>query len=189
MGWNQVRWTEAQQVAALMGVEDDALPEAGVTPADHYQALRETGDSSGAVAFLGHALPRLEALAWAARVLEEAAAGRELKRADRQALDHSLRWLGDPSEGARRAASDAAELAGERSPERMLALGVFFSGGSISDPDLPPIQPAPELAGRFAAAAIVIAAARVEDRDAFFDHALLLGEKVAADGTRALEVA
>lgn len=189
MGWNQVRWTEAQQVAALMGVDEDDLPAPGVTPVDHYKVLRATGDPGDAITFLGHALPRLEALAWSARILEEAAAGRELRRADRQALDHSLRWLGDPSEAARRAASDAAALAGERSAERMLALGVFYSGGSISDPDLPPIQPPPELAGRLAAAAILIAAARVEDRNAFFSHALEVGEKVATDGTRALEAA
>lgn len=186
MGWNQVRWTEAQQVAALMGVERDALPEAGVAPAEHFAALRGRDDRAGAVAFLGHALPRLEAIAWAARLLEEEASAHELHRADRQALDHALRWLGDPSDANRRAAMPAAEAAGERSPERVLAMAVFFSGGSISQPELPPIPPAPEIAGRCAAGAITMAAYRAPDHAALFDRALDLGEKVAADGIKAL---
>ncbi|WP_299647174.1 hypothetical protein [Sphingomonas bacterium] len=186
MGWNQVRWTEAHQIASLMGTPADALPEAGVTPDQHYAALREAGDRPGAVNFLGHALQRLEALAWAARVLEMEGATRELRRPDRQALDHALRWLGDPNDVTRRAAMDAAEAAGEASPERMLGTGVFFSGGSISDPDLPAVLPAPELAGRFAAIAVTLAAARAEDRDAVLDRAMALGERVASEGTGAL---
>jgi hypothetical protein len=189
MGWNQVRWTEAQQIASLMGIDDDALPEAGIAPEQHYAQTRAAGDRPTAVSFLGHALPRFEALAWAARIVEQEAERATLKRADRQALDHALRWLGEPNDGARHAAKDAADAAGERSPERMLAMAVYFSGGTISQPDLPPVLPPPELAGRFAAMAVTLAAARAEDRNAVFDRALDLGERVAADGARALEAA
>lgn len=189
MGWNQVRWAEAQQVAALMGVDDVAMPAPGVTPETHYATLRAGEEPHVAVSFLGHALPRMEAIAWAGRIVEEAARARQLNAADRQALDHALRWLGEPGDATRRAAMDAAMLAGERSPERMLATSVFFSGGSISEPDLPPIQPAPELAGRLAAMAIVMAAAGAASRDEFLTRALDLGEKVASDGARALEAA
>ncbi|WP_425229583.1 DUF6931 family protein [Sphingomonas sp.] len=189
MEWNQVRWTEAHQIASAMGADDDALPADGVTPEQHFRAMREQLDRGGAVRFLGHALPRLEALAWAARVLESEAHGRELKRADRQALDFSLRWLGDPSDQCRRAAKDAADAAGDKSPERLLAYGVFFSGGSIAPPDLAPIPPQPQLAGQFAASAIEVAAYRAADASAAFDRALDLGERVAADGLPALETA
>jgi hypothetical protein len=190
MGWNQVRWTEAHQIASLIGVDADDAPAEGVSPEEHYRALREAGDFGGAVTFLGVALPRLEALAWAGRVLEDDAAGRELKHADRQALDHALRWLGDPSEHARRASRDAAEAADERSPERLLALGVFFSGGTIADPEFQPVPPAPEVAGKLAAAAIVVAATRdPKTAQASLERALALGERVAADGIGALEAA
>lgn len=186
MQWNQVRWTQAHQIASLMDVDEAELPEEGVAPVAHYQALRAGGDRLTAVSFLGHALPRFEALAWAARVLDEQAAALTLARADRQALEHALRWLGEPNDWTRRAAMDAADAAGERSPERMLATGVFFSGGSISQPDLPPVMPPPELAGRFAAIAVTLAAARVEDGTAVLDRALDLGERVAADGMQVL---
>lgn len=169
-----------------MDVDAAALPAPGVTPDAHYRALRGGGDRLTAISFLGHALPRFEALAWAARILDGEAAGRELSRADRQALEHSLRWLGEPHDGTRRAAMDAADAAGERAPERMLATGVFFSGGSISQPDLPPVMPQPELAGRFASIAITLAAARADDGNALLDRALDLGERVATDGMGAL---
>ena len=169
-----------------MGVEDEALPESGIAPHVHFAGLRSAGDRRTAVTFLGHALPRLEALAWAGRVLETEAATRELRRPDQQALEHALRWLGDPGDATRRTAMEAAESAGERSPERMLATGVFFSGGSISESDLPVILPAPELAGRFAAVAVILAAARVQDGNALLDRALDLGERIAAEGTTAL---
>ena len=189
MGWNQVRWTEAHQIASLMGLDEDALPAPGVTPEQHYATLREVGEPWVAIDFLGHALPRLEALSWSAKVLEQEAEAQQLKRADRQALDHALRWLGDPSDQNRRASFDAANAAGERSPERMLALGVFFSGGSISEPDLPPVLPKEGIAGRLAAGAITAAAFRNTDHLALFDRALALGEKVAADGLKALHPA
>lgn len=189
MAWHQVRWTEAQQIAALIGADDDPAPEPGVAPDQHHRGLRDRGDRLGAVAFIGHALPRFEALAWATHVLEREAAAHALSRADRQALDHALRWLGEPNDLTRRAALEAAEAAGERAPERMLATGVFFSGGSISDPDLPPVAPAPELAGRFAAIAVTLAAARSRDGHAVLDRALDLAERVASDGLRALEAA
>lgn len=187
MAWNQVRWTQAHQIASLMDVEETRLPAEGVAPHAHYQELRAGGDRLTAVSFLGHALPRFEALAWAARVLDEQAAALPLTRADRQALEHSLRWLGEPDDDNRRAAMEAAEAAGENAPERMLATGVFFSGGSISEPDLPPVMPPPELAGRFAAIAVAMAAARSEERDAVLDKALDLGERVAIDGAEALK--
>ena len=84
---------------------------------------------------------------------------------------------------------DAAEEADEASPERMLATAVFFSGGSISLPDLAPIPPAPELAGKLAAVAITMAATRAKTCDEVLDRALDLGERVAAKGARALEAA
>lgn len=189
MGWNQVRWTEAHQIASLMGVDRQALPDPGVTPEDHYAQLRAADDRSAAAEFLGHALPRLEALAWSARVLEAEAGAIGIDRQDRQALDTSLRWLGDPSDANRRAARVAADAAGERSPERILAMGVFFSGGSISEPDLPPVPAAPELAGRLAASAIVLAAARSPSRGDVLDRALALGERIASEGLQALDPA
>lgn len=184
--WAQVRWTEARQLVALQGAEPAALPDEGVTPHAHYTMLREAGRRDEAVAFLAIALPRFEAIGWAARIVEEEANARRLSGPDRQALDYALRWLGEPNDDRRRAAMDAAGIAGERAPERLLALAVFFSGGSVSTPDLPAILPPPEAAAKCAGGAVAIAAHLTQDAPAVLDRALDLGEMVADQGMQAL---
>ena len=184
--WAQVRWTEARQLAAYQGVQPGEEPAEGVTPAEHWAALRAAGDRKGAVMFLALALPRFEAIAWAAHVVEAIANERRLAGPDRQALDYALRWLGEPNDERRRAAFAVAEAAGERAPERFLGFAVFFSGGSISGVDLPPVLPAPEVAGKMAGGALTFAANRAADPAGTLDRALDLGEKVAELGMQAL---
>lgn len=185
--WTTIKLTQARQVAELMGTDEDALPEPELPVRQHYEQLRRiTGGGREAVSFIGHALPRMEGIAWAARLLDEESRRVDLPRRDRQALDHVLRWLGEPDDTRRRAARDAADTAGDRSPERMLALAVFFSGGSMSQPDLPPVLPPPEASGRMAAGAVTLAGYRSGDAEAFFDRALELAEAIAEQGMRAI---
>ena len=184
--WAQVRWTEARQLLALQGVADGEMPTEGLTPQAYFAALRNEQRRDEAVAFLGAALPRVEAIAWAGRVLDDEANAARIGGADRQALDHALRWLGDPSDDRRRGAMDASEQAGESAPERLLALAVFMSGGSLSGPDLAPVQPPADAAGRLAAGAVAGAAYRTSAPTAVLDRALDLGEKVAEQGLSAL---
>lgn len=188
--WTTIKLTQARQVAELMGVDEDALPGAELPVRQHYDQLRGVaGGGREAVSFIGHALPRMEGIAWAARLLDDESRRVDLPRRDRQALDHVLRWLGDPDDSRRRAAREAADTAGDRSPERMLALAVFFSGGSMSQPDLPPVLPPPEASGRMAAGAVTLAAYRSGDAEGFFDHALELAEAIAEQGMRAIQPA
>ena len=112
--WTTIRMTQARQVAELMGTDEDALPPPEQAVRAHYDALRADGGSGRhAIAFIGHALPRMEAIAWAARLLDEESRRIDLARRDRQALDHVLRWLGDPDDGRRRSARESADAAGE----------------------------------------------------------------------------
>ncbi len=185
--WQTVRWAEAAQVTAYMDLEPaDRPPADGMSPAAFFTELRARGRGADALEFLGLSLPRLEAVQWAAAVLADEARDRHLPPADRQALDHSLRWLVEPGDAHRRAAYRAGQAAGPRTPERALTLAIFFSGGSISEPGLPAVLPAPELAGRYAAGAVRLAALRAE-RAAEVEHrALDLGARVAAEGASAL---
>lgn len=185
--WNAVKIAEARQVADLMGAED--LPEAGHAAADHYASLRTQGRHEEALLFIGHALPRLEVVTWAARLLEAESHLRPVGMADRQALDRALRWLGDSDDAARRAAYEAALEADERAPERLLGFAVFFSGGSVSLIDLPPVLPPPEACARCATGAVLLAAQRCDDPTAFVAAALTLAETIAVDGLEALQPA
>lgn len=187
--WTAVKLTGARQVGELMGMEAAALPDGELAAPDHYAALRAADSNDEALGFIGHALPRLEVVSWAARILDEESRGRTLDSADKQALDRSLRWLDDPSDGARRDAYDAALDAGERAPERLLGFAVFFSGGSMSLVDLPPVLPPPEACARCATGAVMLAAHRSGDPKGLVARALKLAESVAERGTRALHPA
>lgn len=182
MLWTQVKWSEARQVARAMGLDEKLCPEEGVPPQAWYESALAEGALERAVSLLGHALPRYEAVAWVARLLEADSHRCKLLPRDQQALDRALRWLGDPSDDFRREAFEAAELASEDAPERMLGAAVFLSGGSMAPPDLPPVQPAPELCGRFAAAAVVLAAHRSGEAEIALREALAAGEAIAAYG-------
>ena len=187
--WNAIRWTDARQVAELAGYDEEALPSSDIGVHQHYTHVREGGSPSEALDFIGHALSRLEAVSWAAKIIDEESRTRTLAVRDRLALDTVLRWLGDPDDANRRAAYDAAMKAREQAPERTLGMAVFFSGGSISTPDLQPVLPPPESASRCAVTAIKQAAYRNEAPDAVFDRALVLAEAIAEQGIKALAAA
>jgi hypothetical protein len=185
--WKRIKLTEARQVSELLGHDPDDWPDASALVRDHYLQLRASHRTTQALDYLGHALPRLEALAWAGRVLDDESRRIDLPRASQLALDTALRWIGEPSELHRRAAHAAAQ--GVRKPvaERFLAMAVFYSGGSIADPGFPQLMPPASACARFAVSAIEQAAYRSKDPAAFLEHALDLGERVAEQGVEALK--
>lgn len=184
--WSKVKWTEARQIAEAMDTDLAELPEEGIDPQSHYAALKDGGDLDGALSYLGHALPRYEAVAWAAHMIRSLPCPAQMPPLNRQALDRTLQWVEEPTEEYRRAAHQAAEAAGRDSPERMLAMAAFLSGGSIAPPDLPPVNPPQGVCGRVAAAAVLVAAHRSGDAKGALTTALAVGEKVAARGIEAL---
>jgi len=66
------------------------------------------------------------------------------------------------------------------SPQRLCALAVFFSGGSLAPEALEPVLAPKETAGKFAAGAVLSAAARSPDRTQALDVAFKLGEAFAS---------
>jgi hypothetical protein len=184
--WNTVRWTEARQIAEAMDSDPATLPEEGVDPRSYYLGLKSGGQLDRALAYLGHALPRYEAVAWAAHAIRTMPSKEEPLPLDRQALDRTMQWIEDPGDDYRRAAYQAAESAGRESPERLVAIAAYMSGGSIAPPDLPPVNPPQEVCGRIAAAAVLVAAHRSGDAASALAAALEAGEKIAARGVEAL---
>lgn len=184
-GWSQVKWTQAGQIADMIGAPGEvgdleASPEAG------YRALRTRSDLNLAVRYLAQALPRFETAAWATNLLDKRSRSIGLGPCERQALDHAMRWVEEPTDDYRRATFEAGGRAPANSPERILASAVFMSGGSISEAELPAVQPAQQVCGQLAAAAVIVAAYRSDDPTAALTAACDLGEKVAEVGARAL---
>lgn len=184
--WLAVKLTEARQVEALIGSDPDRWPGADVPLRDRYELLRRTGRASAAVEYLGHALPRLEAVSWAARLVSDAATRREPMPRARRALDTALRWLDDPTDAHRRAARVAADAVGKPVPEQFLGYAVFYSGGSVASPDMAPMAPPAHSCARFAVSAVQQLAYASPDSGAAFEAALDLGEAIARHGLEAL---
>lgn len=182
MRWRQVKWTEAVQVTALLDWPEPEPDEGRQPPEAFFDGLREAGRLHEAAMFLGVALPRFDAVAWAARTVRDARQSAPQKPAEQGALRAALLWLQDSSDGRRRAAYAAAEEAGRQSPERFVALAVFLSGGSIAPEDVQPIPAPRDAAGRMAAGAVIAAVGRDRERLA---QALAAGDAIAGEGARA----
>lgn len=185
--WARVKWSEARQVLNILGKIDPA-DEAAASgpPSAYFDYLRKNGRLFDAAKFLGQALPRLEAVAWAARSVRDLTpADADRDRPEARALRAALLWVGDPTESRRRAAYEAAEACESGDPEALAALAAFFSGGSIAPPDLQ-VLPAPrDAAGRFAAGAVMTIAVRQKDIDKTLSDLLDAGALIAAKGVDA----
>lgn len=185
--WSIVLWSDAAQLAAEAGLPPDQRPAAGVAPAAWVAQLKQAGNLQLAVKIIGLALPRMEAIAWAAAVVGDGVDQHSLPVARRLLLDATLRWLDDPSDEHRWSLYHSAEKGEDDWPEKLLGLAAFFSGGSIGPEEIEPILPAPFLTGELASGAVLLAAASASNPAAGLAMALALGEQVAVSGRAALK--
>ncbi|USI74916.1 DUF6931 family protein [Sphingomonas morindae] len=172
--WPATIWTEAGQITALLGWPPQ--PDERAPPPRFFEALRAAGRDRDAIRFLAQALPRFEAVAWAARMV--ASQGRA---PDPALLAAVTAWLRDPSEAHRRAAGAVAAARPAASPARLCAFAAFTAGGSLAPDGAPPFAAPRATAGRFVAGAVLAAAAEQADppaaRAAALDAGLLLARQ------------
>jgi hypothetical protein len=187
--WHAIKLTQARQVAALRGFEDAALPSAADDLHATYLDIRKSGDVEEALAYIGHALPKLEAVAWAAHLIDAQSRKQEVPARERLALDTAMRWLQDPTDQHRRAAYAAAEAAPMSSPEAMLATAIFYAGGSIAPVGMSPVLAPPEACLGYAVGAVRALAYRSGAREAVMEQALQLAEEVAERGLQVFAAA
>lgn len=183
--WTRVKWSEAGQIAELLGWDEDLGQDARAAPSSFFDGLRQAGRLADAAFFLGQALPRYETVAWGARAVRDLRGDGLGRGPEADALKAALLWVQDPSESRRRVAFEAAQKARDDSPERLAALAAFFSGGSMAPNDCPPVPAPKEAAGRFAAGAVVLAATRTGDQAQALARALDVGAAIAALGLEA----
>lgn len=187
--WPAIKLTQARQVAALRGMEEPALPPAADDLHATYRHIRSTGNLDEALAYIGHALPKLEAVAWAAHVIDAQSRQQEPPARERLALDTAMRWLQDPTDGHRRAAYAAAEAAPMSSPEAMLATAIFYAGGSIAPDGMSAVLAPPQACLGYAVGAVRALAYRSREREAVMERALQLAEQVAERGLQVFAIA
>ncbi|MCY2986620.1 MAG: hypothetical protein NTY19_01945 [Planctomycetota bacterium] len=140
-----------------------ALLDEAVLPAPYLERLSEHGLFPDAVRFLAFWLPKPQAVAWGCACVREAWS-QALPAPDKNLLELAERWSQEPTEEHRRAAGTAAEATKLDGAAAWVAMGAFWSGGSLAAPELPPVPPGPSLTARAITGALMMAAAHGDPR-------------------------
>ncbi len=121
------------------------------------RALLDAEQQPAAVRYMSFALPTREAIWWAwscaRRTLAPDAPAPVI-----DALAATERWIAQPSEDNRRPLLALADAAGAGTPAGAAALAVFFSGGSITPPNVQPVPPPVGAAAQAIAGSVTLAA-------------------------------
>ncbi|WP_197231487.1 FHA domain-containing protein [Novipirellula artificiosorum] len=135
------------------------------SPKQYLEVLEQNEQFTDAIRFLANALPRRDAVAWAADCIVKANQGK-LADADARAMEVIQAWVADPSEANRRAAQSAAEAAELKTPTSWAAMGAFWSEGSMGPPEVPAIPPASHLTAHAVSSSAILAAVEKEPEKA-----------------------
>ena len=173
--WSRTVWSDAGQIARQINPESPPHESDRLPPHQRFAELTGQGRRNDAVMFLAHALPRYECVVWAAQVLLEAGI------ADRHdpLMVAVLRWIDQPGDALRRTAGDLAKGARRNTPACKLAFAVMMSGGSVAPPELPAVQPPPDVCAAMVAGAVLGGIYDLRDPAPALDLALRLGEAIA----------
>ncbi len=179
---------KAMQICERFSVSDVgvALLTPELAPLPFLDALVEAKAFVDAVNFLAFGLPKREAVWWASVALRAGGAA-EVGPA-RDAVSAAEEWVRRPSEENRIAAGARAEQLTKDQPAGWAAWGAFWSGGSLTPPDLPPVPPGATLTAKAVAGAVTLCAAvdpkRAPERFAAF---ITLGKDIALGGNGRLK--
>lgn len=146
------------QIAKLAGVSGEAMPliRDDLQPPQCVEALTKAGLYVDAIRFAAFTKDGPGAVTWGCAVLRALAPpGQDMNKDT--SLTTSEAWLKAPEDANRRAAKQAADDAGLSRPSDLIALGVFFSGGSITDADAPPTEAPPNIYNKLIAEAVQLA--------------------------------
>ncbi len=130
-------------------------------PGDFLRILLSENRLTDAVKFLARALPKREATWWACLAARSALADITRKE-EIAALESAETWVYRPSEDNRRLAYARAQSAGFDNPSSWAAMAAFWSGGSMTPPDVPVVPPADHLTAKAVAGAVMLAAVQTD---------------------------
>lgn len=180
-GFANVPTALAAKVCELFELDDEAKPllEPQHTVREFYTLLGKNQLFADAERLLAHALPKREAVWWAAQCVRSAF-GQDLSASDKAALAVAEEWAAEPTEANRRRAEAAAEQSKHETAAGWSAAAAFFSGGSIGPPDLPEVPPKETLSAQAVMVAITMSTT-LDPKQTPARHAefLSLGARVA----------
>jgi len=146
------------EIAAIAQLSEQAKPllaeEMG--PSRFVRLLESKHFYRDAIHFLAHGLPIDMAIRWGAACSRELLAPEQLEL-DRECLAAIDSWLTSRDDPSRWRARDVAERSGLRSAPDLIAMAVFFSGGSLTPAGAPAADPPPYVANKMVGSAIQLA--------------------------------
>jgi hypothetical protein len=143
------------------------------------------GDAPEAtVELLAHALPKREALWWAATCVRERLPD-PAPKGEVQMLEAAEEWVRKPSDEQRRATYALAGVNGMDSPAGVVAAGVFFAGDSLAPAGQQAVPPPGHLVGVMVSNAIKLSAVRQEPQHApkWLARFVEIGVDIASGGS------
>jgi hypothetical protein len=164
-GFTHVAAATAREVCDPLDFGDETLGllDEDASPREFVERLVGAEQFADAIRFLAHALPKREAVWWAARCVDDVLV--ESRATDVAAVESARRWVVDSSDDHRRAAGAAADATRLATAAGMTAISVFWSGGSIAPPGSPEIPPDPAMTGNGVAGAVLLAASEDGSQD------------------------
>lgn len=163
--------------------EAEALLAPNYTPEQFLQALMAEKQYYSAVIFLAHALPKRESVWWAC-VCSKATVNDKTSKDNLDALKCAEQWVYNPTEENRRLAEKLAEKTEFVTPSSWSAMAAFWSGGSITGVDEPPVPPAQYLYAHAVAGAVNLSATfdKLQKPEALYEKFLKQGIDIANGG-------
>jgi hypothetical protein len=162
----KIQAATAAEICAHFYLQSNAkkILRGGTNPQEFLALLIEKRQYLPAIDFLAHALPAREGIWWGCLCMQHAL-GDDLPPLDRAAATATTRWVIEPSEENRAAASAPAEAAGMPSIAGWLARAVAQTGGNMAPPGVPFFKaPEPFAPAKGVATAVKFSLAKAEPR-------------------------
>jgi hypothetical protein len=129
---------------------------ADLSPLDHPAVLARDENPNPAIIFAALALPKRESVWWGCLALRGMGLSDE---STREGLRLAEAWVRHPEEEERRAAGEFAESEYFEGPGAWIAFAAFTTSGSLAPAGLQAVPPSPEISGKCAAMAVMLATA------------------------------
>lgn len=152
-----------------------------LTPIAAIEQLSGAGELLEAIQFMARWLTKREAIWWGAMCLWQSRRPQMSAPAE-ATLQAIVQWVLDPTDDKRYLVQERSRTVKAGEPVSVLALALFSSGGSISQPELPVVEPEADCTADVVAKMLRLVAMRVPDyrRDEAYQQFLRIGMEIVA---------